>query len=97
MKPFGKRSLVESVFSSFKQRAKIFFCSITTKNPIKNWNLFCSFYITITLDGVYVKWTDPFFDLSNIKYKKEAWVLKTRKPLEGFSQNVQNTASCKSF
>jgi len=26
---FGKRSLVESVFSSFKQRAKIFFCSIT--------------------------------------------------------------------
>ena len=28
-KSFGKRSLVESVFSSFKQRAKIFFCSIT--------------------------------------------------------------------
>ncbi|RLI86090.1 MAG: hypothetical protein DRO98_05900, partial [Archaeoglobales archaeon] len=26
---FGERSLVESVFSSFKQRAKIFFCSIT--------------------------------------------------------------------
>jgi len=26
---FGKRSFVESVFSSFKQRARIFFCSIT--------------------------------------------------------------------
>ena len=26
---FGERSLVESVFSSFKQRARIFFCSIT--------------------------------------------------------------------
>jgi len=26
---FGKRSLVESVFSSFKESAKIFFCSIT--------------------------------------------------------------------
>jgi len=26
---FGERSLVESMFSSFKQRARIFFCSIT--------------------------------------------------------------------
>jgi len=28
MRFFGERSLVESVFSSFKQRVRIFFCSI---------------------------------------------------------------------
>ena len=30
---------------SFKQRVKIFFCSITAKNPVKNWNLFCKLLI----------------------------------------------------
>jgi hypothetical protein len=31
--PFGDRSLVESVYSSFKQRAKVFFNNITS-NPL---------------------------------------------------------------
>ncbi|WP_457550611.1 hypothetical protein [Archaeoglobus sp.] len=44
-KPFGKRSLVELVFSSLKQRIKIFFCSILAKNPIKCWNSFCKLFI----------------------------------------------------
>ena len=30
---------------SFKQRVRIFFCSITAKNPVKNWNLFCKLFI----------------------------------------------------
>ncbi len=50
---FGERSLVESVFSSFKQRARIFFCSITVNFRIREkkferwrkalecWNRFC--------------------------------------------------------
>ena len=56
---FGERSLVESVFSSFKQRAKIFFCSITVnfkrkdKKPgslrwtraIECWNNFCKMFM----------------------------------------------------
>jgi hypothetical protein len=29
------------VFSSLKQKIKIFFCSITAKNPVRSWNLFC--------------------------------------------------------
>ena len=36
---FGERSLVESVFSSFKQRAKIFFCSITVNSGGERKNL----------------------------------------------------------
>ncbi len=43
-KGFGKRSLVESVFSSLKQRVKVFLCSIT-KNPVKCWNLFCKLFM----------------------------------------------------
>ena len=42
---FGKRSLVESVFSSLKQRVKIFFCSISCSNPVKSWNLFCKLFM----------------------------------------------------
>jgi transposase-like protein len=56
---FGDRSLVESVFSSFKQRAKIFFCSITVNfkrkdkklsslrrsRAIECWNNFCKMFI----------------------------------------------------
>jgi hypothetical protein len=33
LNPFGDRSLIESVYSSFKQRTKIFFNNITS-NPI---------------------------------------------------------------
>jgi hypothetical protein len=33
--PFGDRSLIESVYSSFKQRTKIFFNNITS-NPINS-------------------------------------------------------------
>jgi len=55
---FGERSLVESVFSSFNQRAKIFFCSITVnfrkrekkkfgglrwRRAIECWNRFAMF------------------------------------------------------
>jgi transposase-like protein len=56
---FGERSLVESVFSSFKQRAKIFFCSITVnfrkrekkfgglrwRRAIECWNRFCRMFL----------------------------------------------------
>jgi putative transposase len=56
---FGERSLVESVFSSFKQRAKIFFCSITVnfrrrekkfgslrwKRALECWNRFCRMFM----------------------------------------------------
>ncbi|MBW9221488.1 DDE-type integrase/transposase/recombinase [Methanothermococcus sp. SCGC AD-155-C09] len=42
---FGQRSLIESVFSSLKQRVRIFFCSITTKDPVKNWNFFCRLFV----------------------------------------------------
>ena len=42
---FGSRSSVKSVFSSLKQRIRIFICSITAKNPVKNWNLFCKLFI----------------------------------------------------
>jgi len=35
----GERSLVESVFSSFKQRAKVFFCSITVNFRKKKKNI----------------------------------------------------------
>jgi transposase-like protein len=55
---FGKRSLIESVFSSFKQRAKIFFCSITVNfrkrekmfglrwgRALECWNSFCRMFI----------------------------------------------------
>jgi len=42
---FGIRSKVESLFSSFKQRIKIFFCSINAKNAIKHWNLFCKLFM----------------------------------------------------
>ena len=53
---FGERSLVESVFSSFKQRAKIFFCSITVnfrkrekmfgrwRRALECWNRFCRMF-----------------------------------------------------
>ena len=51
---FGLRSLVESVFSSFKQRTKIFFNKITVnlkhnkdirwKRAAKCWNLFCKMF-----------------------------------------------------
>jgi len=33
LNPFGDRSLIESVYSSFKQRTKVFFNNITS-NPI---------------------------------------------------------------
>ena len=53
---FGERSLVESVFSSFKQRAKIFFCSITVnfrrreksarwRRALECWNRFCRMFV----------------------------------------------------
>ncbi|AEA47780.1 DDE-type integrase/transposase/recombinase [Archaeoglobus veneficus] len=56
---FGERSLVESVFSSFKQRAEIFFCSITVnfrrrekkfgslrwKRALECWNRFCRMFM----------------------------------------------------
>jgi len=53
---FGERSLVESVFSSFKQRARIFFCSITVnfrkkkrfgkwKRALECWNRFCRMFM----------------------------------------------------
>lgn len=41
----NESGVVESVFSSFKQRIKIFFCSITAKNPVKCWNLFCRLFM----------------------------------------------------
>ncbi len=55
---FGERSLIESVFSSFKQRAKIFFCSITVnfrrrekvvgklrwRRALECWNRFCRMF-----------------------------------------------------
>jgi len=46
--PFGDRSLIESVYSSFKQRTKAFSNNITSnpinkserfKTPIARWNL----------------------------------------------------------
>ncbi|WP_148120323.1 DDE-type integrase/transposase/recombinase [Methanofervidicoccus sp. A16] len=42
---FGRGSLIESVFSSLKQRVKIFFCSINAKNPVRNWNFFCRLFV----------------------------------------------------
>jgi len=54
---FGERSLVESVFSSFKQRARIFFCSITVnfrrrekrfarwRRALECWNRFCRMFM----------------------------------------------------
>ncbi len=53
---FGERSLVESAFSSFKQRAKIFFCSITVnfrrreksarwRRALECWNRFCRMFM----------------------------------------------------
>jgi len=56
---FGERSLVESVFSSFKQRAEIFFCSITVnfrrrekkfgslrwRRALECWNRFCRMFM----------------------------------------------------
>jgi len=56
---FGERSLVESVFSSFKQRARIFFCSITVNfrrwgkvvcglrwwRALECWNRFCRMFM----------------------------------------------------
>jgi len=56
---FGERSLVESVFSSFKQRVRIFFCSITVnfrrkdrkfrglrwRRALECWNRFCKMFI----------------------------------------------------
>jgi len=54
LKPFGDRSLVESVYSSFKQRTKIFFNNIIS-NPINRserfrrsvtcWNLLIKLFI----------------------------------------------------
>ena len=51
---FGPRSLVESAFSSFKQRTKIFFNKITVnlrrnqhlrwRRAVKCWNLFCDMF-----------------------------------------------------
>jgi len=55
---FGERSLVESVFSSFKQRTRIFFCSITVnfrrkekrfglrwRRALECWNRFCRMFV----------------------------------------------------
>jgi len=52
--PFGDRSLVESVYSSFKQRAKVFFNNITS-NPLNRserfrrsmlcWELFIKLFM----------------------------------------------------
>ena len=53
---FGERSLVESVFSSFKQRARVFFCSITVnfrrreksarwRRALECWNRFCRMFV----------------------------------------------------
>ncbi len=36
---------VESVFSSLKQRIKIFFYLISRSNPVRNWNLFCKLFM----------------------------------------------------
>jgi len=54
LNPFGDRSLIESVYSSFKQRTKIFFNNITS-NPINRserfrrsmacWNLTTKLFI----------------------------------------------------
>ena len=44
-RPFGERSLVESVFSSLKQRIRIFFCLISSFIPVRNWNLFCKLFM----------------------------------------------------
>ena len=37
---FRKEEFVEAVFSSFKQRIKLFFCSITAKKPVKNVKIY---------------------------------------------------------
>jgi len=60
---FGPRSLVESSFSSFKQRTKIFFNKITVnlkhnkhlrwKRAIQCWNLFC---LTFTHYYNHLRW-----------------------------------------
>jgi len=60
---FGPRSLVESSFSSFKQRTKIFFNKITVnlkhdkhlrwRRAIECWNLFCQ---TFTYYYNYLRW-----------------------------------------
>ena len=54
---FGERSLIESVFSSFKQRARIFFCSITVnfrrrekrfarwRRALECWNRLCRMFM----------------------------------------------------
>jgi len=54
LSPFGDRSLIESVYSSFKQRTKIFFNNITS-NPLNKserfrrsiacWNLTIKLFI----------------------------------------------------
>ncbi|CAD7768561.1 hypothetical protein FHEFKHOI_00336 [Candidatus Methanoperedenaceae archaeon GB50] len=43
----SERNLVESLFSSLKLKhsIKIFFCSISSFNPVKNWNLFCKLFM----------------------------------------------------
>ena len=56
--PFGDRSLIESVYSSFKQRTKAFFNNITT-NPLNKserfkrstlcWKLLISYHHIIKL------------------------------------------------
>jgi hypothetical protein len=54
LSPFGERSLIESVYSSFKQRTKVFF-NILTANPLNRserfrrsiscWELFIKLFI----------------------------------------------------
>ena len=54
MNPFGDRSLIESVYSSFKQRTKAFFNNITSnslnrserfRRSISCWELFIRLFI----------------------------------------------------
>ncbi|CAD7768312.1 hypothetical protein FHEFKHOI_00200 [Candidatus Methanoperedenaceae archaeon GB50] len=33
------------LFGTGNHRVKIFFCSITSFNPVKNWNLFCKLFM----------------------------------------------------
>ena len=45
----GPRNLIESVFSSFKQRVRIFNCNITVRRDslsgIKRWGMFCVLFV----------------------------------------------------
>jgi len=59
---FGERSSVESVYSPFKERAKIFFCSITVnfrkrefglrwRRALERWKRFCRMFVSLLQCG----------------------------------------------